>query len=51
MMRPMSLFESQESDGSVSLKDLFDGTTEISCFSEMTIEQIAFTTVWGGWPA
>ena len=51
MMRPMSLFESQESDGSVSLKDLFDGTTEISGFSEMTIEQIAFTTVWGRWPA
>ena len=51
MMRPMSLFESQESNGSVSMKDLFDGTTEISGFSEMTIEQIAFAIVRGGWPA
>ncbi len=51
MMRPMSLFESQESNGSVSLKDLFDGTTEIDSFSQLTIEQIAFAIVRGGWPA
>lgn len=51
MMRPMSLFESQESNGSVSLKDLFDGTTEIDSFSQLTIERIAFAIVRGGWPA
>lgn len=51
MMRPMSLYESMESNGSVSLKALFDGETEIDCFSSLTIEQIAFAIVRGGWPA
>lgn len=51
MMRPMSLFESGESNGSVSLADLFDGKTDIEAFSELTIEEIAFAIVRGGWPA
>lgn len=51
MMRPMSLYESMESNGSVSLKALFDGETEIDSFSTLTIEQIAFAIVRGGWPA
>lgn len=51
LMRPMSLYESMESNGSVSLKALFDGETEIDNFSTLTIEQIAFTIVRGGWPA
>lgn len=51
MMRPMSLYESMESSGSVSLKALFDGETEIDSFSSLTIEQIAFAIVRGGWPA
>jgi hypothetical protein len=51
MMRPMSLFESKESNGSVSLKRLFDGKTDIDAYSELTIEQIAFLIVRGGWPA
>ncbi len=51
LMRPMSLFESMESNGSVSLKALFDGETEIDSFSSLTIEQIAFSIVRGGWPA
>lgn len=51
MMRPMSLFESMESNGNVSLKALFDGEVEIDCFSTLTIEQIAFAIVRGGWPA
>lgn len=51
MMRPMSLYESLESNGSVSLKALFDGETEIDSFSTLTIEQIAFAIVRGGWPA
>ncbi len=51
MMRPMSLYESKESSGSVSLKALFDGETEIDSFSSLTIEQIAFAIVRGGWPA
>ncbi len=50
-MRPMSLFESGESNGTVSLKALFDGDTEIDALSELDIEQIAFAIVRGGWPA
>lgn len=51
MMRPMSLYESGESNGSVSLSALFDGETEIDAFSDLSIEQIAFAIVRGGWPA
>lgn len=51
MMRPMSLYESMESNGSVSLQALFDGESEIDNFSNLTIEQIAFAIVRGGWPA
>ena len=50
LMRPMSLYESMESNGSVSLKALFDGATDIETFSELTIEQTAFAIVRGGWP-
>lgn len=49
-MRTMSLFESNESNGTVSLKDLFDGKTDIDSFSELTIEEIAFAITRGGWP-
>lgn len=50
-MRPMSLFESGESDGSVSLKALFDGTAQVEGMSSLTIEDIAFAICRGGWPA
>jgi predicted AAA+ superfamily ATPase len=50
-MRPMSLFESGESNGSISLKSLFDGNTDIESFSELSIEKIAFAIIRGGWPA
>lgn len=50
-MRTMSLFESGESNGTVSLSELFDGKGEIEAISELTIEQIAFAIVRGGWPA
>lgn len=48
-MRPMSLFESGESTGSVSLRDLFDGKT-ISATDHHTLEEIAFSICRGGWP-
>lgn len=51
MMRPMSLYESLESNGAVSLKKLFDGETGLDSFSELSIEQIAFAVARGGWPA
>lgn len=49
-MRPMSLFESGESTGKVSLKDLFNGETDISERSELTIEKISKAICRGGWP-
>jgi len=51
LMRPMSLFESNESSGVVSLRELFDGNTEVSARSTFTIEQIAHSICRGGWPA
>lgn len=50
-MRPMSLFESGESNGTVSLKKLFDGETEVESISSLTIENIAYVICRGGWPA
>ena len=49
-MRPMSLFESLDSDGSVSLKKLFEGSDDISGTSEKGLEDVAFWIVRGGWP-
>lgn len=51
LMRPMSLFESLESNGMVSLKSLFDGKSDIAGISELSIEKTAFCITRGGWPA
>jgi predicted AAA+ superfamily ATPase len=51
LMRPMTLYESLESNGSVSLADLFNGATDGDCFSSLTIERLAFALARGGWPA
>lgn len=51
LMRPMSLFESQESTGSVSLRELFNGNHEIENISHIDIEDIAYLICRGGWPA
>ena len=50
LMRPMSLFESLESNGTVSLKKLFDGDHEISQKSDLSVIDYAFAIVRGGWP-
>lgn len=49
-MRPMSMYESKESDGKVSIKDLFEGK-EIEAVNSMTIEKLAEIIVKGGWPS
>lgn len=49
-MRTMSLYESGDSNGKVSLKDLFDGY-EISASDDHGIDEIAFLICRGGWPA
>lgn len=52
-MYPMSLYESQESNGNISLKELFenrdldiDGLT-----SDLSVEELIFVACRGGWPA
>lgn len=49
-MRPMSLYESLESTGQVSLKSLFDGGA-VSGYSDVTLDDIAYAICRGGWPA
>jgi len=49
-MRPMSLYESGESNGSVSLGDMFSHPGELDGESPLEIEQLAFLLCRGGWP-
>lgn len=49
-MRPMSLFESGESNGAVSLGQLFESPDKIAAVNAQTIEDIAFLICRGGWP-
>lgn len=50
-MRPMSLWESEESNGSVSLHALFQGQLDVHGECYHTLEDIAFMLCRGGWPA
>lgn len=50
MMRPMSLYESGESTGSVSLIDLFAGKTPDVQENKLEIDDLAYLTCRGGWP-
>lgn len=49
LMRPMTLYESLESTGTVSLKDLF-ASKNISGVSKLSLNDIAFVCCRGGWP-
>lgn len=49
-MRTMSLWESEESSGSVSLNDLFNGVDFGTPSNNINIEQLAFLICRGGWP-
>ena len=49
-MRPMSLYESGESDGSVSLGELFTAPGKILEKNELKLQDIAFLICRGGWP-
>lgn len=49
-MRPMSLYESGDSSGEVSLKALFDGEKEIDGGADIEIDRLAFLVCRGGWP-
>ena len=50
-MRPMSLFESGESTGEVSLAQLFDEPSSIFGHSNINLSELAFLTCRGGWPS
>lgn len=50
LMRPMSLLESGDSEGGVSLKDLFEGNTDIAEKNKLELTDIAFLICRGGWP-
>lgn len=49
-MRPMSLWESGDSNGDVSLSNLFTTPQSISGLASMNLERVAFLTCRGGWP-
>lgn len=51
-MRPMSLWESKESKGTVSLKDLFDGGKEFpwDMNQDFMLDDVARLLCRGGWP-
>ncbi len=49
-MRPMSLYESGESTGEISLKELFENPEQISGKSNINFDRLAFITCRGGWP-
>ncbi|MFA6820212.1 MAG: DUF4143 domain-containing protein [Bacteroidaceae bacterium] len=50
VMRPMSLWESGDSNGQVSLRDLFQSSERIAGTCELTLQDIAYLTCRGGWP-
>ncbi|MDR1404529.1 MAG: DUF4143 domain-containing protein [Candidatus Methanoplasma sp.] len=49
-MRPMSLFESGDSNGSVSVSGLFEGRAAVSSVSKMNYETAVRLICRGGWP-
>ena len=49
-MRPMSLFESGESSGDVSLRELFSAPETITGRNDMDIDRLSFVICRGGWP-
>lgn len=49
-MRPMSLWESGDSNGNVSLRELFAGNPDISGINNSNIDDIAYYICRGGWP-
>ncbi len=50
-MFPMSLYESEDSNGEVSLSELFDNPDSFDgCHSDMSIDDIKYAICRGGWP-
>lgn len=49
-MRPMSLWESGESSGEVSLQAIFDGDSNVYGKNSISLDNLAFLLCRGGWP-
>lgn len=49
-MRPMSLYESGDSTGDISLKVLFENTEEVDGTANLGLDRLAFLICRGGWP-
>ncbi|MBQ9573518.1 MAG: ATP-binding protein [Acidaminococcaceae bacterium] len=49
-MRPMTLFESGDGSGQVSLKELFEGEPVLGFVNETSLEDYAYLVCRGGWP-
>ncbi|MBR1655378.1 MAG: ATP-binding protein [Prevotella sp.] len=49
-MRPMSLWESGESSGDVSLGELFSHSEKVDGANALNMEEVAFAICRGGWP-
>lgn len=49
-MRPMSLYESGESTGTISIRDLFEGKSIEMQQNTLEVDDIAYLTCRGGWP-
>ena len=49
-MRPMTLWESGESSGEVSLRELFSHPDKVDGTNQLTMEDVAFAICRGGWP-
>lgn len=50
LMRPMSLYESLDSTGEVSLKELFKTPKQIEGENSLDLNRLAFLVCRGGWP-
>ena len=51
-MYPMSLYESGDSNGTISLKDILYGSVDVNGQkSDITYERLAYLTCRGGWPS
>lgn len=51
VMRTMSLYETDESNGAVSISELFSGNTNVASMLDFDIERIAYVLCRGGWPS
>lgn len=49
-MRPMSLWETGDSNGGISLSEVFRSPEQIGSSASLTMERLAFLVCRGGWP-